>query len=454
MLATVKRGHEQMVGLGSIQTNVRGGLMVAKAIRAVACIILLLNVSSVYGQATPPSIGTDPWINAHQVGDCISTYGANSCTASDFRITTLNTTKVIDACLSPNDYMQVDVGITYTKATPQRNDIGVWFYRGEDSPPTVPFSSQDAINGDYCTRIELQAGLTTPDGGQTGLIDGLADGDTCVDSPSGAAGVLSVQGESAIVLPCRDINSDGIVDISACTSWDNNTNTLCYGPEYTQPLANQIQPGTGSKCNCGEFGTQPIQVPLPDLSVTKSCNPTTNLTPGDTTTCTVTITNTGAGVADGATSSGDTGFFWIDNYPSEFSYAGGTLTIDNPDYLNETVSATDNPGAITIYPDDIRAGGGTVTTTYQLQVDKPINSVNNVVCAHYRNSDGADISYENDAGSCDQVTFTPVTLSSFLVDRDPSTGELVFNWSTSTETGNLGFNLYAVVEKRCFPSTM
>ena len=417
---------------------------------------------------TPPNI-TDAYAASNQVGYCIDSGGSGSCTANDFLITSIDILNVDDGCSGPDDYMQIDATVFFNKATPQRNDVTVWFYRGDDQAtlPNPDFVAQNARIGDFCNRVSLESGLDITR--QVAPFDvlgqsGLLDPDSCADVPNTAKGDLE-QVISDLVLPCRDIGTpdpndpqgaplsnvpDGIIDVSGCTSWDNNAGTFCDGPEYDgvgEPAA-----GTGSKCNCGEFSGITTQVGLPDISVTKVCSPT-DVAPGDATSCTIEIINAGNGTQIGATAAGLEGFFYEDDYPENQGSITNVVTTQGSVVDGFTLDANGVSTAnqsLNIYPGDV-LGGTTLTITYDF-VTSPllpstITTITNIVCASYFDigEDGSPevFSYAFDPDLCatEEVT-TPVTIAG--VDIQVLHGGMQFDWVTASETNNLGFNIYVL----------
>jgi len=474
---------------------------------------------------TPGNI-TDTYAAADQVGYCVSSGNSGSCTANDFLITSIDIFNVDDGCSGPDDYMQVDMVVAFNKATPSRYDITAWFYRGDDTDtlPNAPTiweysgtSTQDAEIGNWCTRVSLEPGLemfNANNGSSVGFTgsdtvsvpadpDNL-DGDFCADVPNTPNADI-FQTVNDIVLPCRDVGTfitdanndtsesgvgvpDGIIDIAGCTTWDNNANTVCSGPEYdgvTEPIA-----GTGAKCNCGNFSGSTVQVDSPDILVTKACSPDV-LAPGDVTSCTITITNSGAGNVLGSTGANTEGFFWEDDYPESQGADPGpavsnvqfsaNYSLPQPDPIdpgtNPNASPTSVDGfvsdssgnattnqSLNIYPAlipgtvDNSGNPGVLTITYDFETADDLGSsevtITNRVCARYYDEVGDGsvevFDYDGvDADLCaeDMVT-TPITLSAFNVT---STGSgLAFNWSTATETNNIGFNLYGRMGRTLF----
>lgn len=422
----------------------------------------------------PDTIATDPFNDASQVGYCLDTTGANSCTAQDFRITAITITDIKDGCSSPDDYMMVDMDVTFSKGQPTRYEVGAWFYRGATGGGDV--TAQTAYVGDFCTRVGIDAGLTTP-----GDVTRNVDGDACVDVP-GNNGNIQPQNEQNFILPCRDVSTatvndafgttpaalDGVTDISACTSWSNNSNQVCNTAQYQEfdlnwpnsPQVGEIQPETPSKCNCGEFDGGPIIVQVPDIVVSKSCTPT-DVAPGDSTTCTITITNNGLGTMQGASADDTEGFFFEDNYPeNQGSIVGATI---NPSqgsavdgFISDSAGADTTDQSLNIYPGNI-AGGSSMTVVYDFQTSaslpSTITTITNTVCGSYYNDSAPQVlSYASDTDMCASDSFTtPVTLAGFAVERNKYAGTLDFVWTTAAESGNLGFNLYARLGQTRFP---
>ncbi len=385
----------------------------------------------------------------------------------------------MDACSSDTDYMQADLTVSFSKAQPIRYDVMAYFYRGEEPGTAFGLAPDAAVSGDWCTRIGIGDGLEIFNPGATGSFTNDIDGDetspgsgvaACFDVPSANSNGTISQTELGIVLPCRDGDANGIVDISACTGWSQSADPAnCSGPEYdgvTEPSN-----GTGSKCNCASFDTDPA-VTIPDISVSKVCvgddsagNGTNSpdvdgkYFNGDVVQCTITISNAaGAGVLDGATNATTEGFFYIDDY-DESTGSVGTVNITNPGGGSPT-STDDTPtaGMLSIYPDDIAAGDDVIVTYLytigdnatagQAEVD-----ISNTVCLNYYDTanGGTTTAYADPAsGDCatETITTTPVTLAEFNAYR--YAGGFQFNWVTATETNNLGFNIYAALGQSLF----
>ncbi|WP_089936117.1 hypothetical protein [Candidatus Entotheonella palauensis] len=182
--------------------------------------------------------------------------------------------------------------------------------------------------------------------------------------------------------------------------------------------------------------------------------------------CTITLTNSGSGLLDGAISSGDEGYHYVDTFPIDAMAGGAVSNVnitnnntvgDDPTYQNaQNVTFDNGTGILTIYPDNIRANNGTdgvVTVTYDFTVHAtvPLNTetdLTDTVCSSYYDSDaGTSITSDTD---CSNATITAhVTIGSFHASRER--GDIVFHWTTATETANLGFNLYVVLGQTRYP---
>ena len=434
----------------------------------------------------PVQISTDQYNDGQQVGYCMGHTSASGCTAKDFTITSLQTVNIDDGCSSVDDYMQIDLDVTFAKKQPARYEVGAWFYRGANAGS---FNAQDAISGDFCVRVGVDAGLSIPG---TATLTADTDGDGCVDVDDGSSpGELGTQRLNNLILPCRDVVTidpvtgnitatvpDGTSDLSACTSWANNQGQVCTDELYrsfTFPHAagqsTEIRPGTTAKCNCGEFDGGPVVVAIPDVTVTKTCSPT-ELAPGETTTCTITITNSGLGALSGSVAtvnpldsnevtSNTSGFIYQDDYPEhQGSIDVSSITPSQPgsvtvsdDFIYNSDGTKSTNQSLNIFPGTIAAGGSLVVTyDFITSASLPTTEtdITNTVCAAYYNDSTPTEVFSYAAAEptnqCDTaVVTTPVSISNFLAVPNKLSGGYDISWTTTTETGNLGFNIYTIV---------
>ncbi|GAB4184804.1 MAG: hypothetical protein Tsb002_08100 [Wenzhouxiangellaceae bacterium] len=206
--------------------------------------------------------------------------GAN-CTANDVRIESFVPLNVIENCGDgvEGEAEMVFEALISAAGSPNRFDIGIFIAldgnsaRTGDSclhdyldPPVDP----NPIYGD--ANSDTIADLNTPPWEDL-------DGDQCGDILSNTQVLKTLQ---QIRFSCRDSDSDGQVDLSACASWDNNAGSACN-------VVSEAFPGTNSKCSCNEIVNTGISVA--DMSVTKS-PATQNVVAGGTATFTISVANT------------------------------------------------------------------------------------------------------------------------------------------------------------------
>ncbi|HSR68552.1 MAG TPA: hypothetical protein VLU25_11475 [Acidobacteriota bacterium] len=184
------------------------------------------------------------------------------CTANDVRIEQLIVVSVLEDCSSGTVGETEVVFETLVSAdgSPDRYDIGLF----------LALDGGSARDGDSCYHGFLSGAQTsTPTYGDKNMdgVDDLDggpwwDGDTDSDS----CGDIETNTQVFTTLPalrfaCIDNNGDGSADVAVCTSWDNNTGSICS--DVTEAF-----PGTNSKCSCDavELGI----LPDPQITVVKT----------------------------------------------------------------------------------------------------------------------------------------------------------------------------------------
>jgi len=332
---------------------------------------------------------------------CLAASGGSGCSAGDLSVSNITVLRVIEGCVSPSDTALLDLSADVVSASAQRYDAGIWI--NEDGT--------DAILGSQCFRDFLPTSELFPN----------LDGDICGEVVSNTTETKILSGVS---IACADLDGDTMAEVSTCVSWKNQSRSNdCSGVLDTDP-------GTSSKCQCGL--TQVDEVPIPDISLTKSCTPD-DIEPGGTISCTITINNaTGAGVA--------TNLHFEDDYPQTYGSISNLATT-----AGATVS--DNGDIIDIQTGDI-AAGTTITITYDFDVNTADNlpngtsmdSFTNTVEAYYTNTDG--VATAQGLAQSDTTT-VPITVGYFETRRISSRvgGSLIVEWQTQSETANIGFNL-------------
>jgi uncharacterized repeat protein (TIGR01451 family) len=192
------------------------------------------------------------WAQGETGNVCVRDFrGGAVCTANDVRIEELIVIAVIETCLEgvPGETEVVFEALVSSAGSPDRFDIGLF----------LALDGGSARDGDSCYHDNLDPPLTTaPTYGDVNfdMVDDILDGpwwdgdmDMCGDLESNTQALKTLP---SLRFACIDNNGDGSVDVGVCTSWDNNTNTICtdLGDAF---------PGTNSKCSCDavELGIAP-----------------------------------------------------------------------------------------------------------------------------------------------------------------------------------------------------
>lgn len=344
-----------------------------------------------------------------------------------------------------------------------------------------PFSGldQNAVgvgDGPYLSA-EVGSNNSTPDAcgdlyaqGQSGCDedgDGLWD-DTVVDFTD------------AVAFPCRDVDSDGFVNIPTCATWGNQANEVhdnTGGDTCESEL--ELVPGTKAKCRCEDLNTS---IPNPVLSCAMTCSPTI-IQPGQTTSCSVTVSNSASCVPDGGTTErfrcGTAGFvrFKTDltdevldgmNYgafggeggsgasPAALCNGAACVNAAGPSFSdtdssngadrilwNVESSAGSTPGLMGPNGDS-----GTLSFTYTLDPSFDTSSgppsLSFSTTGYWSDGSGFSPEVEQTTLTCGAVVTTPVTLAAFEAKREGRSVRV--EWSTDTEVRTAGFYLYEELE--------
>jgi uncharacterized repeat protein (TIGR01451 family) len=234
-------------------------------------------------------------------------YGSSlNCTANDVAITQIainrNGSNPIGAGCTGGTTITLDLNVTVQFNKPDRYDIGIFLSEDGKSPKTL--ASQGGAQ--TCSVSVL------PLGGATGLIPNPfgaspptvrtafqnANGNVCGDGGSSSiplAGYAADTGTPAgtgtatfvitgVQVPCQaSASGSNKLGIPFLVSWEQNSGGTCSGPFDVKPTA-------PSKCNApgGTFGDVDV-VALPQITKT---NAISSVSPGDTTTYTITVSNT------------------------------------------------------------------------------------------------------------------------------------------------------------------
>ena len=190
-----------------------------------------------------------------QIGNfCVEDFTTPAnCTANDVRIEEFIPISTIEGCDegTPGETEVIFRLLVSAAGSPDRYDIAAFI--------DLSGSVDGALTGDNCFHGYLPPPLTTtPVYGDENMdgIDDILNGpwanlepgdatDMCGDIGSNTQILADLQ---AIRIPCIDNDMNGFVDLHACASWDNNSNTTCVD-------INDAWPGTASKCSCETLNT-------------------------------------------------------------------------------------------------------------------------------------------------------------------------------------------------------
>jgi len=424
-------------------------------------------------------------------------FGGNACTANDITIAYTASPLVFDGCINSTDTVVAQLTATVT-TNPERWDLGMW----------ISLDGGNALSGPVCARQALMPVAISPtvpdptDPAGDGPFNDI-DGDRCGDRQAGSSAIYKFP--FAVNVPCTDLilssgGQGGFVDLGQCGSWvqpaQGAGNPNCQNPTNAVP-------GTSSKCSCARGDTS---IPGPNFGMT--CTPFqfpgnlgTNgtLDPGETAAFSVDFTNTVANCTSGApaptdpygrarcgtasflrivvnygTNAEPNGDFYYNNGATDqiIPTCGGTPgllandagVVCNDVGANRLIFAPTDPsrpintGAYAVV--GAFAGTRSMPFGFKLNLNAPpitlaMESVvywDDVVYTTANGRNAAEAVVLTGAiaqpacTNCrctNSVTATPVTLSSFRAT--PAGRSVRFDWTTDTEVGNVGFNLYAAV---------
>lgn len=429
--------------------------------------------------------------------DCICVTQANpsvtNCTANDIAISYTSNPTVSDGCINSSDTVVAQLTAQITSSSPDRYDIGMW----------LALDGGSALNSNLCVRDILQP--ATVAAGTVGPFNdpyARLDGDTCGDSPKSSVSTYTMP--FLVNVPCSDqvvsaiTGQNGWIDLGQCGSWDNNAGTTCNN-------STQALPGTAAKCRC-ERADSTIPGPNFLAACTNFATPTGLgsdgvLTVGDRATYTFSYTNSVANCTPGSPAPGDpfgrsrcgTASFIriVVTYPSTASTSGTFYYVDdttNLDTLIPTCPSTgvldgnvgvvcNDPGSnhLVFAPRDpnpsntlgvISPFSSSRSLPFKYELTSPVSGAfqfvasiwwddlldtnpspaNTIDAAEAVSLTGAIQQTCGDCSCTTEATTTPITLSSFRAE--PAARGVQVDWSTATEVGNVGFNVYAEVGGR------
>lgn len=411
-------------------------------------------------------------------GTCVGNLTAplapgNSCTANDVTLVLVGSGTQTDGCINTSDTVNLFLGAKLENTSGQtRYDIGIFIYNYLGAVDPTP----NALNGQQCAVETLKqpyGTVGTSTCGPLNLSGGSgpfynADGNGCADIVKGqcSSAPVLMNFTVPVTIKCSDnigagssTQPDGFADIATCTTWGNSVGQVGPGGSCSSEL--DVMPGTGSKCQCQVINSE---TPVPRLANSCTCSPTP-VRPGQSTSCTVSYTNTVPNCTAVASSAsllernqcGTASFVRykvgynstqgqvLSSSPATPAATGGTVTVDTTNQQvvwvprNNTASGT-SAGII--------GPGGSGSMTYQFYVAPSVPSgttINQTVTTYWSNVGPS--TWANEVGQAqtvncsfavsNQATFARI--SSFTAREED--GEVALAWETAAEIGTVAFEI-------------
>jgi hypothetical protein len=411
-------------------------------------------------------------------GKCVGNLTAplspgNSCSANDVTLVLVASGTQTDGCINTSDTVDLYLGAKLENTSGQtRYDIGIFIYNylGAGDPTPNAFGGQqcavETLKQPYSTVGTGTCGPLNLSGGSGPFYN--ADGNGCADIVKGQCNSAPVLMNFAtpVTIKCSDnigagasTQPDGFADIATCTTWGSSIGQVGPGGVCSSEL--DVMPGTGPKCQCQVINSE---TPVPRLANSCTCSPTP-VRPGQSTSCTVSYTNTVPNCTAVASSAsllernqcGTASFVRykvgynstqgqvLSSSPATPAATGGTVTVDTANQQviwvpqNNTASGT-SAGII--------GPGGSGSMTYQFYVAPSVPSgttINQTVTTFWSNAGPS--TWANEMGqsqtvNCsfavsDQATFARI--SSFTAHEED--GEVALVWETAAEIGTVAFEI-------------
>ncbi len=384
-------------------------------------------------------------------------YAGASCTANDVRVVLVGRGTINDGCMNANDTADVMLRATVNSGATTRYDIA-WF---------IPLVSTGTgrtgrCQPGYLAPVAAVGGTHFPKSGVGPYKN--SDGNACgeilqVDNPTYLDYQFNVK------LPCARV-AGGMISIPRCVVWDQNAGGAC-----TNLLQTGADAGFNAKCNCE--GDTSTDIPGPNVTFTCTIPPNEDpvLDPGESITRKIGVPNVVAGCTPSGSPEqfqcGTAGFFKVVvTFPSTYGtlsasangtapyidIAGNTLVWI---FRNPRGSAYGVLGPTDAYPPPPTPVYPAPELSYTFTRNTvPYGGTLAFVTKVYWRATPPDLTSPStrmdltgwteqtclDCGCSTQVTTTPVTLAS--VSAAEEGGGARVTWTTATEVGTIGFNVY------------
>lgn len=391
-------------------------------------------------------------------------YARASCSGNDVRVVMVGRGIISDGCINPNDSADVLLRVSLNAGAATRYDIG-WF---------IPLEPTGTGRTGRC-----QGGYLTPVAPLNGAHDAKSgvgpfrnsDGDSCGEILQNDNPTYFDYGFN-VTLPCARV-ANGFLSFPRCVVWSQNNGNVC-----TSLLQTGADSAWNSKCNC--TGDSATDLPGPNVQFTCPIPPSEDpvLDPGESITRRIALPN----VVSGCTPSGSpeqfqcgtAGFFKV---VLTFPAAYGTLTASS----NVTASLDQAGGTLVwIFRNPRGSLYGVLGPTHGYPPPSPLPSPyypapeltytftrNSVPYAGplsftatvYWSANPPDMTSPSTrmdltgwrpqtclgCGCSTNITTTPVTLGSVAAEGLGPSAKV--EWTTATEVGTIGFNVYGETEE-------
>jgi hypothetical protein len=213
-------------------------------------------------------------------------FGSNlGCTANDVQITQMQALDAPGACTGGGT-VTLDLLLTVNFGSPSRWDVGIFLSNdGKDPQLTVANGGSNS-----CSVAILPTTSPFLNLDSNGSTDTCGDGNGTISGGTGSGQITMTN----VTVRCQALGATGQLYVPFVVTWDNQASPSGL---TCKTIADPV-PNTKSKCNAPVVGLTPQVIVLPTIAKTDGV---TEITPGDTATYQITITNdTGVTLSTGS----------------------------------------------------------------------------------------------------------------------------------------------------------
>jgi hypothetical protein len=431
-------------------------------------------------------------------------YGALNCVAEDIEVVLTGLGTQTDGCVNGSDTVSVFLRTLVGTTANNRYDIQIFTALSGAQAETgtcsrmvlSPVVANTSINPSLAQLLNGSGEFRNSDGDDT--CGDVTKDDNITTLPGGGDDPdASFDFPFPVTLTCDDVfgGADGLLDVPTCATYDQNATGVCNTPA-------DITDVTSPKCRCDPATASDVPVPDLQCGVPSGVQPNDLISPigvidcvdngdgtdnnpggndvlgqNETATCTVRYRNSGICTpTPGPYLTADAerfqcatvGFVQFDiNYDTTRGTVIDTLadplTVDDDDSGTDQLFNDTTNGVLRWTPVSdtglangrgiVRPNGDAGTLTFTYQAGAAITGVQNIgfdLETYWSNAQttAADQSFttrvlQETVACTASLTTTPITLGHFRAEDEGGRTEI--RWTTATEAGNVGFNLYGKV---------